>query len=159
MLEREQARRMSKGGVVERRNVPHRVRPDPERESDVRPCEHPDDPRPREPLGEQRRDAEHEQERRPLGEHDVLEQVRPDEVLARERVEGRHERRHEQRAPGEEQGGPERVPVSARPDEVEHPERDGDERLQLDDQSEGLIRAPYARGGLRFAVVAGVAQW
>ena len=160
MFEREQGRRLSEGGVVERRDVPHRVRPDPDGQSDVRPCEYPDDPRPCEALGESRRDTEHEQERRPLGEHDVLEQVRPHEVVARERVERRH--RATPRAAHSRRGTRRlgvRAGLRARPDEVQHPERDGDERLQFDDQSEGLIRAPYARGGLRFPSSAGVAQW
>ena len=129
--------------VVERRDVPDRVRGYPEREGDGGTGEQDDCARAAQPVGERRRDAEHEQERRPLREHDVLEEVRPDEVLARERVERRDQRGDEERAPGEECRGSARLPILPCRSEVDARESDRRERL-------GAPR-PCLRGHRRYA--------
>ena len=61
-----------------------------------------DGARPRDPLRERGGEAEQEQRRRPFREHDVLEQVRGQEVAERERLERRDERGEDQREPGRE---------------------------------------------------------
>ena len=87
------------------------------------------DPRSGEPGCEIRREPEDEQERRPLREHDVLQEVRPDEVRPRERVERRDQRHDEESATRENEA--DALP-RARPgdDGVPDRERERDERLR-----------------------------
>ena len=54
-----------------------------------------------------RRDREHEQRGRPLGEHDVLQQVRPEERVQRERLQLGGEGGEDQREAGDCSGDPE----------------------------------------------------
>ena len=129
MLEPQETVRVSERRVVQRRDVPQGVRPDPEGQSHHGLRQDSDDTRPRQSLAELRRDPEDQEQRRPLGEHDVLDEVRPDEVLARDRVERRDERRHQERTAGEERDCPRAVPGTARGDEVGGCESDGEERL------------------------------
>ena len=109
--------------------------------------------------GQARRDAEHEQKRRPLGEDDVLEEVRPDEVLAREGVEGRDERRDEEHAASEKGRRAERVALVARPNEVDGRQQERCERLPTP-RPAGRAHAGTVRERLAtLHRLAGVAQW
>ena len=82
--------------VVDPRQVPHEIRDEPHaatrRAAGSRPG--------RRAPPEHRRDREDEQPRRPLREHDVLEQVRPEERVQRERLELGEERGEDQRERG-----------------------------------------------------------
>ena len=75
--------RIAKRRVVDQRQVPGVVGDQPERQRDERSKER----EPGRPLGEPRRDREQEQHRSPLREHDVLQQVRPEERVIRKRLE------------------------------------------------------------------------
>jgi HlyD family secretion protein len=130
VFEREQPVGTAERRVVERRDVPERVRPDPERQRDEGLGQRSHAAWPGQPPGEHGRDPEHEQERRPLREHDVLQQVCPDEIRARERVERRHERRDEQPAAGEERRRPRPIALAPRGGEVPGRERERHERLR-----------------------------
>ena len=72
---------MPQGGVVQRGHVPEGVGADPERQRDERVGQRAHEATRRDPPTESRRHAEDEQQRRPLGEDDVLEEMAPDEVL------------------------------------------------------------------------------
>ena len=63
--------------------MPREVCDEPERQRDERA----EDPPSRRPPAEQRRHGEHEQARCPFREHDVLQQVRPEKRVQRERLE------------------------------------------------------------------------
>ena len=60
----------------------------------------PEGPPPGYPPTERGRNREHEQRRRPLGEDDVLQQVRPEERVQRERLQLRREGGEDQRERG-----------------------------------------------------------
>lgn len=72
--------------VVKNREMPEEIRRQPEAERDGSAGEQLEAAGPPDRGGESRRDAEYEQRRRPLGEHDVLEQMRRKEVV-RQRVQ------------------------------------------------------------------------
>jgi hypothetical protein len=87
VLDVEQRVRTAQCVVVDPGQVPRVVRREPERQRDQRPEE-------REPggaLGDLRREGEDEQQRRPFCEHHVLQQMRPEEGVVRERLELREE--------------------------------------------------------------------
>ena len=79
--------------VVHPREVPDEVRRDPQRQRDERPEEHEATCA----SCERRRHGEHEQRRRPLGEDDVLQQVRPEKRVQREGLQLREERQEQKR--------------------------------------------------------------
>ena len=86
--------------------MPGVVRHEPDRQRDERVG---GDPRTRDALelgGHRGGEPEHAQERRPLREHDVLEQVHQQRPMERERVERRDLDGEEERAPAGEAGDP-----------------------------------------------------
>ena len=83
VLDVQQRVRVTQRVVVDPGQMPDEVRRDPQRQRDERAEEH----EAASARCERRRDGEHEQRRRPLGEHDVLQQVRPEERVQRERLQ------------------------------------------------------------------------
>ena len=62
----------------------------------------------REHAGERRREAENDEERRPLRENDVLEEVRAQQVVERDRLDRRHEDAEQEQLSRRERGDPPR---------------------------------------------------
>ena len=83
MLEMEQRMRVPQRRVVDPRQMPDAVVDDPEEERRHRSA-HPRRDAPRAPAG-----SEHRQQRRPLGEDDVLDQVHREQVVHRDRLDRR----------------------------------------------------------------------
>ena len=79
--------RAAQSRVVDHGEVPRVVGDEPERQRHERSEER----EPGRPLGEPRRDCEHEQRGSPLGEDDVLQEMRPQERVVRQRLELREE--------------------------------------------------------------------
>jgi hypothetical protein len=120
--------RVFERGVIGRGEVPGEVRDEPETERDRRPGQNPGAGEPGEPHGEEGRDAEHQERRRPLREDDVLEQMRPEQVVG-QRVE-RGDRRDDQQqaAGGESCNAPARGATPADKEGVPAGQRDDRER-------------------------------
>ena len=95
MLDVEQGVGVAQRRVVDPRQVPDVVRREPERQRDERPEER----KAGGARGDVARHREEEQRRRPLREHDVLEQVRPEERVVRERLELGDEGREDESTP------------------------------------------------------------
>ena len=130
MLEVEERVRVLERGVVEPREVPDHVVREPERERDGGVGEQRDRARARDRRGERGRDPEHDEERRPLGEDDVLEQVHGEEVVHAERVDRRDADREEEHHRPEEAGdAPGGSGVAAEREEVRRGQAENDERL------------------------------
>jgi hypothetical protein len=121
VLDVQQRVRLLERVVVDPRQMPDEVREQPEGE-----CR---DERHVDALRELRRHGEDEQRGRPLGEDDVLREVRPEERGRRPALERRHEEDEDQREAG---GGCERADTSRADDgRIEHgQERHQDERLE-----------------------------
>jgi len=95
VLDVEERVRVAERSVVDPRQVPRVVHRQPERQRHERPEEREAD----RAVRKVRRDSEHEECRRPLCENDVLQQVRPEERVVRERLELREERREHKEDP------------------------------------------------------------
>ena len=87
VLEVEQRVGVLERRVVEPRQVPEHVVREPERERDGGVGERADEGWSRERRGQCRRDPEDDEERRPLGQHDVLKEVDHEQVVHRDRLE------------------------------------------------------------------------
>ena len=125
--------------VVDGRYVPEEVRAGPQRKSDERMREQPGD-------GEVRREPEHAERRRPLGEDDVLEQVHREQVVERDRVQRRREDDQDQREPGREAGDPPARHAVA-PDDEQVPDRERrneDDSLEIQRPGVRIVHAPDA---------------
>ena len=92
--------------------------------------------------GDAGRDREHEERRRPLREHDVLEQVRPQERVQRERLEARDEGGGDQRERDDERR--EARPAGAQREAEDREDRDEDDGLRR--EIHGATLALRARG-------------
>src|SRR5919201_6095804 len=100
VLEVEQRVRVAEGGVVQPGDVPYVVRRQPREQGDggryaVRQA-----------VGAPRRDSQHGERGRPLGDDDVLEQVSAQEVVARKLSERAYERGEQERERDAEAGSP-----------------------------------------------------
>ena len=93
----EQHVRVPKRGVVDPWQMPEHVVPDPEGKGDSRVGERSNGPETRDRRRECRRDREHDEERRPLGEDDVLQEMHRQQVVHPERVDRRHADGEQQR--------------------------------------------------------------
>jgi hypothetical protein len=82
---------MAEGRVVERRDVPEPVRGEPERKRNERVRQERDDAHARQYCGHSGREREDGERGRPLGERDVLQEVRPEKVVQREGRQRAHE--------------------------------------------------------------------
>ena len=80
---------MAERGVVRPRDVPCVVDAEPDRQRDERVGEGPRAGDPLELPGHARGQADHDQQRAPLGEHDVLEQVHDEQVVEGKGVQRR----------------------------------------------------------------------
>jgi hypothetical protein len=119
-------------GVVGRGDVPGEVRDEPEAERDRRPGEEPGAGEPGEPRGEEGRDAEYQERRRPLGQDDVLEQMCREQVVG-QRVERRYGGCYEQQAAGGESSDPPGLRASSADEDCvrEGQRDDGEGRLKM----------------------------
>ena len=97
MLEEQERVRMPKGVVVSPGKVPRDIRHDPERQREGRAQYGEASGPPAEP----RWDREHEQGRRPLGEDDVLQKVRPQKRMQCKRLQLGGEGGEDQRKAGD----------------------------------------------------------
>ncbi len=132
MLECEQGTAVVERRVVQRRDVPDGVGADPQRQRDEGVGQGADDFRLGDARGERRRQPENEQQRRPLGQDHVLEQVDPEQVLDGDGVPRRHEDGDDQTAAGKEGGdAPGRCGGAPESEEVCRGERDTDERFRV----------------------------
>ena len=136
---------MAERVVVDPRQMPHEVRDEPERQRDV-------------PAGcattrratASRRDGEYEQRRRPLGEHDVLQQVRPQERVRRERLQlGREGGEDESERGGSACDSPASGGLGARDQRVaEREQRDEDDGLQREHAWRYASSSPCGRSSM-----------
>ena len=139
VLEVEECRRVLERRVVGGRQVPGEVDEQPEAKRDRRTGQLPDGRDAPEPLGDGRRDAEHEQRRRPLGEDDVLEQVHREQVVAQCFERGDRGGEQEQAAPREGRDAPPLdVSTSCRQDVGEHQRGYAERRLGVDGPGVGV---------------------
>ncbi len=106
VLEVEERARVLERRVVDPGQVPDHVVREPERERDGRMGERADGAVAGDRCGERGRDREHDEKRRPLGEHDVLQQMHRQEVVHPERVDRRHADREQHRHRAEEARDP-----------------------------------------------------
>ncbi len=93
----EQRARVLERRVVDPREMPDHVVREPERERDRGMRERADRPRARDRGSESGRDREYDEQRRPLGQHDVLEEMHRQEEVHPERVNGRCGDRQQER--------------------------------------------------------------
>ena len=107
VLEVEQRVRVLERGVVEPRQVPEHVVREPDGERDERVDERTNDRRTSERRRERRREPEHDEERRPLRENDVLEQVDDEQVVHRKRLDRCDRDGEDEHHRGDEAGDPE----------------------------------------------------
>jgi hypothetical protein len=143
------------GRVVGGGDVPEVVRDEPDRQRDGWPRDQPRGGVLREPRGKRRGNAENEERGRPLGEYDVLEEMRREEVVA-QRVERGYRGREEEQAPGGEGSEPPALRATTDGEQVRDPERD-DRQRRLQMERPGVrIRAA---DGATLGRPAGVAQW
>jgi hypothetical protein len=77
---------MAERSVIGERQVPEEVDREPDRKRYGGPGGVPGERQARDRGGQERRDAENEKRRRPLGEDHVLQQVRRQEVVQRDRL-------------------------------------------------------------------------
>jgi hypothetical protein len=121
------------GGVIESREVPYEVRRKPEPEGDGWASKQSDRRDSADRGSQSRGKAEDEQRRRPLGQDDVLEQMRREQVEG-QRVERRDRGGKEEQAPGGEGGKapPLDVPISDGQKVGEDERQDGERRLEME---------------------------
>jgi hypothetical protein len=135
-------------GIVEPRQMPHEVRAEPERQRYERMREGPHDSTTA-GVGRQRGgQPEHGERRRPFGQDDVLEQVRRDEVVARQRVQRRDERCNDQRHAGDEaRDPPPRRAVDGYGCQIRGRQyRDEDDRFEIPGPCERVDAVTVSRG-------------
>ena len=96
MLEVQQPARLLERAVVDRRRVPHEVRRKPQRQSDERVRCEPDYSEALQLARERGGEREDDEAGRPLGGHDVLEQMNREQVVQGDRVQRRHVHRQQQ---------------------------------------------------------------
>ena len=87
---------MLERAVVDRRDMPDEVRPEPERQSDERVSQEPNTREPLELARQRRRKGEHDQAGRPFGGDDVLQEMNREQVVQRDRVQRGHIDREQQ---------------------------------------------------------------
>ncbi len=131
MLEVEEGVRVLECRVVDPRQVPDHVVAEPERERHRRMGQHPEGFRPDELRRERGREAEDDEERRPLGEDDVLQEVDRQQVVHGDRLERRDRHEEEQRhCRHEADDAPPRSGEAAHGEDVrDREQRNDDERL------------------------------
>ena len=125
MLEMEERVRVAERGVVDPGQVPDAVVDQPERERQQRW-------HPRRARGERRWDPEHRQERSPLSEHDVLDQVNREQEVERDRLDGSDrdgEQQHHRCEPARDPPAGRRY-APKRPEIRDREHRDEDERVR-----------------------------
>ena len=104
MLDRQQRLGVAEGGLVGSGDVPGHVRADPDGQSHHGPRQQANRATAGERCRRERPEAGNEQERDPLGEEHVLDEMSREEVAAGEGVDGSSEGEHEQDEPGREGG-------------------------------------------------------
>jgi hypothetical protein len=158
VLEVEERGLVAEGGVVREGEVPREVGGEPDGERDGRPRQAPRTGNARDRAGDGRWEPEHAERGRPLGEDDVLEQVRRQQVVEGDRLERRDRDREDQCEPGKKGGRPPAVaPHAVRRQHVCDRERGHeDERLEVPVPGRGVrphaghatgapLRCPRAR--------------
>ncbi len=105
VLELEQ-RMVPQGGVVDGRHVPDGVVDEPDWKRDERVRQRPEGGVATERVGEGGADAEHEERGHPFRERNVLKEVRREEVVERDRRDGRNEHGRGEQKPGRERDHP-----------------------------------------------------
>ena len=157
MLDVDQPRLMLERGVVDRRHVPDVVVDEPERQCDGGWTISRQARARAERLRHRPGDAEHREQRRPLGEDHVLQEVRRQQVVQAEVMQRRPERDREQRhRRGEARDAPRGRAEAADREQIEQRE-DRDDDGRVDVRLPGVGRVQHAAN--LDGPSAGVAQW